>query len=533
MQGFSNTKGANVWRGIRYAAPPTGDLRWKAPRPPAPIEGIFKATKFGERCPQIASRVELFNGYTAGQLIGSEDCLSVNVYAPRWTDSPPSLPVMVWVHGGNNQRGHGGLYDGSRLAAKYQVILVTLQYRLGPLGYFSHAENRMRADSLLDQSANFALLDIIAGLEWVQRNIGVFGGDPHRVTLFGESAGAINTLSLLASPLAKGLFHRAIVQSGGARSFSLDEAEKLHPNSSGNIVQKLGGFDQALTTPTAELFKAYGPDENGEYQFPSIISDGISLPTQPLLTALGSSDQLNKVPLIIGANRDEVKSWQAMDENLVHSPLSLMWRPKDKTFYNTRASYLSRLWNARGVDHVVKAMMRAGHEDIYAYRFDWDENAQLFHLDFATLFGAAHTVELKFVFGSNSIFSVMAPFLFPLKSYGSQQELTFYFQKYWTNLAKTGDPNRANETVQLIGSPKGLPQWLPAYYQQRLIFDSPKSGGTRMMAGFEFVDDIASDLSQDMSISLGQRCDILDGILSWDLENVAFPEGDFSQIVGC
>src|SRR5215510_5235571 len=204
-------EGIRSYKGIPFAAPPVGDLRWKPPQPVLKWEGVRNCDAFGPECPQAP--------YPAGSIYAlppqkqSEDCLFLNV----WTAAKEGekLPVMVWIHGGSLTRGSGSnrVYDGTSFAKK-GVVLVTINYRLGPLGYLAHPE--LTAESPQRSSGNYGVLDQIAALKWVQKNIAAFGGDPARVTIFGESAGSWSVNVLVASPLARGLFHRAIGESGGS-----------------------------------------------------------------------------------------------------------------------------------------------------------------------------------------------------------------------------------------------------------------------------------------------------------------------------
>src|SRR5262245_58486475 len=207
----ANVEGVRVYKGVPFAAPPVGELRWKPPAPVIPWKGIRECTAFGPECPQAPYPTASM--YYSPPQKQSEDCLYLNV----WTAAKPGekRPVMVWIHGGALTRGSGAtrVYDGGSLAKK-GVVLITINYRLGPLGYLAHPE--LTAESTRRSSGNYGVLDQIAALKWVQKNASAFGGDPNRVTIFGESAGSWSVNALVASPLAKGLFHRAIGQSGGS-----------------------------------------------------------------------------------------------------------------------------------------------------------------------------------------------------------------------------------------------------------------------------------------------------------------------------
>ena len=201
--------GVGVWRNIPYAAPPTGALRWAPPARAASWTGERDATKAGPSCLQKMNADGTPNSGGANGPM-SEDCLQLNVFAPA---KARKAPVMVWIHGGSHREGAGWIYDGSAFA-RQGIVVVTINYRLGPLGYFAHPAltSAARRDEPL---ANYGLMDQVAALQWVKRNIEAFGGDPRQVTVFGESAGGMSTLALLATPSAKGLYARAIVQSGG------------------------------------------------------------------------------------------------------------------------------------------------------------------------------------------------------------------------------------------------------------------------------------------------------------------------------
>src|SRR5689334_4614032 len=205
--------GVSVFKGIPYAAPPVGDLRWRPPQPPVKWGGVRKADKFSDSCVQSLARSR--NPWTAEFMVqnqASEDCLCLNVWTAAKSASE-RRPVFVWIHGGAFNEGSGevAIYDGAELAQK-GLVVVTINYRLGIFGFFTHPE--LTKESSHNASGNYGLLDAVAALEWVQKNITAFGGDPRRVTVAGQSAGASAVHALTASPLAKGLFHRAIAESG-------------------------------------------------------------------------------------------------------------------------------------------------------------------------------------------------------------------------------------------------------------------------------------------------------------------------------
>jgi len=197
LVGFIANNGAHVWRGVPYAADTSGENRWRAPRPALAWDGTRSATEFAPACPQIATPFTPIASWTNGTLEGSEDCLIFDIYAPADAKGK-SLPVMMWIHGGSNVSGTSQLYVAENLAKNENVIVMSVQYRLGPLGWFSHPDLVASAVTPEDASANFGTLDLIAGLKWIRENAESFGGDPDNVTIFGESAGGQNVSTLLA-----------------------------------------------------------------------------------------------------------------------------------------------------------------------------------------------------------------------------------------------------------------------------------------------------------------------------------------------
>jgi len=226
LVGSCEPDGTFAWRGIRYAAAPAGDLRWRAPQPVTPWSGVVEALTHGEIAPQYAGLLAPVPPRLHGTVIGNEDCLTLNIFAPGEAPTARHRPVMVWIHGGANAAGTSATYDVARnYAAHDGIVVVSLNYRLGVLGWFCHPA-LIEADQATpeERSGNFGTLDLIAALRRVRKNIAAFGGDPDCVTIFGESAGAQNVLTLLASPLAAGLFHRAIAQSPVVDTFDVCEA---------------------------------------------------------------------------------------------------------------------------------------------------------------------------------------------------------------------------------------------------------------------------------------------------------------------
>jgi para-nitrobenzyl esterase len=402
LVGSCEPDGTFAWRGIRYAAAPAGDLRWRAPQPVTPWSGVVEALEHGPMAPQYAGLLAPVSARQHGTVVGNEDCLTLNVFAPGEAPTARHRPVMVWIHGGANAVGTSATYDVARnYAAHDGIVVVTLNYRLGVLGWFCHPA-LIEADQATpeERSGNFGTLDLIAALRWVRKNIAAFGGDPDCVTIFGESAGAQNVLTLLASPLAAGLFHRAIAQSPVIDTFDVREATELNNSplesfrtSSREIAARLwvaagreadvDAADSSLQRmPAAEvaaflrslspvqLLGAFKAGTAGMYLTPRPIRDGIVLPKQPL-PDLFRSGAWNRVPVILGSNRDEYRAF------IADKPEHAWLLPGKLPVLRNRAEYLSesglKLWRAIHVDEPADALLASGHSEVWTYRFDWDE----------------------------------------------------------------------------------------------------------------------------------------------------------------
>src|SRR6266850_2687529 len=298
--------GVRSFKGVPFAAPPVGDLRWKPPQPVLAWQGVRQADNFGPICPQ--SPYPSGSMYYSPPQTQSEDCLYLNV----WTAAKvgDKRPVMVWIHGGALTRGSGSnaAYDGTALAKK-GVVLVTINYRLGPLGYLAHPE--LTSESPQHSSGNYGVLDQIAALKWVQKNIAAFGGDANRVTIFGESAGSWSVNALVASPLARGLFHRAIGESGG--SFGpgtyLREDRNALPSAEriGVAFAKAAGADsiKALRAlPADKIVEVFNNDPEGKKFRTQPNVDGWVLPDE--IRNIFAKGKQNDVPVIVGSNGNEM-----------------------------------------------------------------------------------------------------------------------------------------------------------------------------------------------------------------------------------
>lgn len=441
LRGSLTADGVAVFRNIPFAQPPIGDLRWKAPSPAKAWTGVRDATAFGPMCHQNDNK----------QLPHSEDCLQLNVWAPKWP-MKSSAPVMVWFHGGGNFAGSGvePLFNGEVLA-RNGVVLVTTNYRLGIFGFFAHPE--LTKESGRHASGNYGLMDQIQALRWVQQNIAKFGGNPANVTIFGESAGAADVNSLIATPLTKGLFVRAIAQSGPiSNQTSLADAEKRNVE----WAAKIGvAGDQALAKlraiPDTELMGKLGQGGGPGGPTMGIVVDGWVLPEQP--TKIYASGREQKVGLMIGNNSQEFGAGMmgmmggrsATPPPDIRQMISQRYGPlSDRALAayglagqsdpppDPEDGTVMTQWttdNAFRCGTVQELIWHtAAGNPAYQYQFSRTVHGQEAQ-------GAPHASEIPFIFGTLSVWQQM-------RHYNeSDQQYAPQMQKYWTNFAKTGDPN--------------------------------------------------------------------------------------------
>ena len=542
--GFRGEYGNHAWLGIPFAQPPIGELRWRAPRAASTWPGTREAVSFGASCAQFASPIGGDDSAPPGTPVGSEDCLTLNIYAPAWAaNRVPSgedrLPVMFWIHGGGNTIGTSSFYNGGNLAASQDVIVVTVNYRLGSFGWFRHpalAEGASRAE----RSGNFAVLDLIAALTWVRDNISHFGGAAENVTLFGESAGAHNVAMLLVSPMARGLFDRAIMQSGGIDSEEVDTAsnyvDDVTPgaaNSSQEVTLRLLMSDgtapnrdaakahakslrsAALAAnlrarPANEILSAYDNEGIGMYDLPLAIRDGVVLPRREFAEIFASGN-VAPVPLMLGTNRDENKLFLFLDPSLVRRWFGVLPQLLDRERYEALARYQSRSWKARAVDELAIALTASGRREIFAYRWDFDEEATILWADLGQLLGAAHGFEIAFVFGHFDM-GREGRFLYDEAGEPGRTALSNAMMSYWAEFAYSRDPG--------TGRRGELPRWTAwdprAGADKFVILDTPSGGGPRMSTEFVTGDRVLAELRADPLLQGTElRCEVLGAIDRW------------------
>jgi para-nitrobenzyl esterase len=474
----SEVDGVRAYLGIPYAAPPVGDLRWRPPQPAVSWEGVRTCVRYGPSCPQPQG--DGLSLFPLGET--DEDCLYLNVWAPAGAedggsvgaadDSPDgaaALPVMVWIHGGGFSTGSGSLdvYSGMNLA-RLGVVVVTVNYRLGPLGFLAHPG--LSAEDPSGASGDYGLLDQIAALEWVRDNAAAFGGDPGNVTVFGESAGGMSICDLMVSPPAEGLFARAIVQSGpfDSSGAGMDAVRPLaEAEDTGRELSRRLGCDEASdelaalrAVPVGRLLRAAErtvPRGPGGLGFVPVV-DGVVLPADP--AALFAAGELHDVDLLVGANADEANLFLLGMRGATAAQLTKyvrrLYEPDDDAVlelfpdeqHGSREAALSKAVTVMGflasARFAAASVAEAGGE-AYLYHFARVPPA-------VGDLGAFHGLEIPYVFGN--------PVLVLDVAGGVDGELSQAMMRYWVSFARDGDPNAASGD----GDPNAaaLPLW-PAY----------------------------------------------------------------------
>ena len=334
-----NKNGVLFFEDIPYAQPPVGYLRWKAPREIKSSKLEIKPKK-DNFCVQRPSNLGGID--SERDFVGTEDCLYLDIHKPK--KQTKKLPVMFWIHGGGNTSGYKDIYDFSKMVKKHNVLVVRINYRLGPFGWFYHPAIQ-NIQSGIDKTSNFGTLDIITALKWVKQNIELFGGDSKNITIFGESAGGHNVLSLMVSQSANGLFHKAISMSGYTTTITQEKSYRQFVNSSTsefsswNVVNKIlddknqPGLQESysenelrdilLTLSTEDFFKHYSVRETYQ-ELPLLQSDGIVIPKEGLDKALSNPKYAKNIPIIAGSTRDEVKLWLASAKYFVDLDYSIL-----------------------------------------------------------------------------------------------------------------------------------------------------------------------------------------------------------------
>ncbi|MGO4518224.1 carboxylesterase/lipase family protein [Terriglobus sp. 2YAB30_2] len=439
--------------GLPYAAPPVGNLRWKAPEPPSAWSGTRDATKFGHRCQQW----HIWDDYIFTDAGPSEDCLYLNVYTPAAAKQGSKLPVMVWIHGGGFLAGAASepRYTNPALVAK-GVIVVTLNYRLNVFGFLA-SEDLAREQG--GHAGNYGFMDQVAALRWVKANIAAFGGDANNVTIFGESAGSFAVSALTVAPSARGLFHKVIGESGAFFGSTIPmTAANERAKRDQAFVAALGAnnLEELRALPAGKILEATQKQSGIGF---SAVVDGAFLP-ESLPDAYAAGRQTH-VPSIIGWNRDEragtlskdmtAEKWKAYakehygakaDEFLAAFPAST-----DEQAIRSADDFTTNGFIAMGAWRWAEAQSKTGQSPVYRFRFDRPAPAEPLH---PTGKYAFHSTELEYVFGTLDVRQGAT-------WQSADRKLSDEVVIYWTNFARTGDPNG-----------NGLPTW-PRYDKEKKL----------------------------------------------------------------
>ena len=515
VQGVADKRETWSWKGIPFAQAPIGQWRWRAPQSVSAWKGVKLADTLAEPCAQLNFGQE--RDVPRGDAIGSEDCLYLNVWRPQTTQQ--KLPVYVWIHGGGFQSGSTAspVFDGANLARQSNMMVVTVAYRLGPLGWFNNPV--LYTGDKQDDSGNYGTLDIIKSLEWVKNNIAQFGGDPANVTIAGSSAGAVNVLSLLTSPAASGLFHRAIAQSPIRTSTSLEQAIKSSDRAIAQMLINSEPAKDRAAVPISHaqakhiqknmtkkqrkdflysldvraLYHAYPVDPSLPFrdQMPVIVEDGQVIHHRGFASFI-SGDYPNKVPLIIGSNKGEMRAISSFG-----------------TFSNDQVRsafirYGSDLWKIYNVDGLAKLLSRY-QKAIYAYQFLWgsykeDGSSQL-PPPYDKRMGASHSAESAFLFGNDV---AMVPGMITSQNKPGRKALSAAMMHYFANFASSGNPNIGQKkTAKARYDFARWPRWTNTPGIEKLmLFDSKDQSAwvtvsNRALSTDALLEDMKKTLSPD------------------------------------
>ncbi|OGB21528.1 MAG: hypothetical protein A3I66_00130 [Burkholderiales bacterium RIFCSPLOWO2_02_FULL_57_36] len=490
IYGKADASNTHAFLGIPFARPPVGNLRWRAPQPPVPWSGSRAATGFASMCAQVGNFFGEPDPATFGLPVGSEDCLYLNVWRPN--SSAENLPVFFWIHGGSNFKGSAKepLYNGAYLANKANMVVVTVQHRLGMLGFLNHPA--LQNGTAKDNSGNFATLDLIRGLDWVQSNIRSFGGNPGLVTVAGQSAGCINTWGLLQSPLAKDKFHRAMCMSGipnayppvvghlaantlidnilvdTGRASSMAEAAVLR------YIMSHAQIDAVLRSATAAQIMKFTPAP----VVPGHFTDGTVIRSSGLVGLVAGA--YNEMPLMIGSTRDEgsyfafsfgmgkptpQEYWHLANYAAPGSvTLNDLVKPEFQPIYTQTHQALSYALDLT-TDNVLRLLrLSSGPGRIFRYNFNWDDTPA----PWKNTFGAFHGLDIPMLFGN---YVTNEPnfmrFAWDANNATSRRNLSDKFIKHVSTFARTGKP------TQLFDGQTSWSDWTNfTCCKKRMIFDN-------------------------------------------------------------
>lgn len=494
-----------LWLGIPYAEPPLGALRWKAPRPLRASMGDIDATRSGALCPQLY----------AGRLVGSEDCLTLDIYRPNSPET--GLPVLVYVHGGNNQNGTSQEFDARHLAVTVNAVVVSVNYRLGLLGFNSLPA--LKTGSAEENSGNFSLLDMSQALRWVKGNIAAFGGDGDNITVAGFSAGGRDVMAMLISPLFKGQFQKAISISGGMTVADAEASARLTARALAPLVvaDKVKTDQEAayqwLLTASPEVGdylrrlaadRLAGLMTNAGIRmavFPHLFNDGVVLPKDGFAKAT-----YNSVPLVMLTSSKEFSLFARSDpEFAAIKDEELMADAETLRAYAFANDYGSKLYELFNVQDSASVMFAGYRAPIYTLRIGWGGNPVIVGERMATVYGSFHGVWIPFVTSATSGFSAGFPAAFDNPG---ARDLTDKLGLYLGNFLRTGDPNG-----------NGLVTWKP--------WESATSGPTQLVIDADAekaiitmteertrYDDVLAEMEADRSIPEADKRHLIEKVLN-------------------
>ena len=536
--GYIDELGIHKWFGVPFAEPPVGELRWSAPKKINNWKLQKEANSFSQPCVQFQSSLTADGLVKPGAIIGSEDCLYLNIYAPHLKKNNELLPVMIWIHGGGNTTGMPSEYHPEKFVRSENIIFISISYRLGFFGWLSHP--LIRQQEGLNATSNFGLLDQIIAIKWIKDNIQFFGGDPNNTTIFGESAGGQDVIALYTSPLAKGLFEKAISQSGGTSVTSIKDAEKIDRGDDKlkgnykyrhlttdewvNVLNKKGlissNFDDSellsdlRSLSPSDLMSAIAKGDfwNEQRDLARIIGDDIVVPIKGILSSLGDKNKHADVPIVLGINRDENKLFNFFDKKYVNNFFNIYFRVKDPFYYDLISDYQSLAWRSNGLDTPADLILNSGQDNVYAYRFDWDEQPRVLGMDFSLLLGAAHAFEIPFIMGDFD-FGDQTSFLYDKSKINERDILSSSMMSYWAEFARTGKPSTINNAK--------LPVWVNWKNKDEespriMILDTESSGGPRMDNSYVPINFLVKTfLNDDRSKEVDDKCIFLNIAYSW------------------
>ena len=515
--GSSDKNQTHVWFGIPYAKPPVGPLRWRSPQPVKAWSTEFGALSRQPECLHQRTLIG-FNSGRKKTIIGAEDCLYLDIWAPRSAaenaaQTEEQLPVVVWLNGAGNKIGASSHISGHKFSGAQQLVFVSVNYRLGRLGFFSHRAIRNTSMNPEDSSGNYSLLDVIQALQWVEKNIANFGGDSKNVTIMGTADGGRHVMALVASPLAEGLFQKAIVQGGSTQSTSIHEAENFYDDE--HIPGRISSSNEMILSLILDLniasdrreakddINAMSDESIREFlerqsaesilnididnpsssealvpEIPQLIRDGNVLPKTDFYTLFNDPIGYNNVPMIIGSNLHDAKPSMLFESEYVSWMLNRRPFLKDKEFFDLMSELRSNLKFILAVQEPAKLLSKSRMDvqappNIFAYRFDWSDIQSDLLGNWNKLIGAGNSLELDFLFyhfdGQEGL-----PDWYGKVNTADRKALSQSMMDYWGNFIHVGAPHRGRSAT--------LSEWSPWKEQaiNTLVLDNSVRGSIRM-----------------------------------------------------